>query len=57
MLIGAVDGPEHAEGAVVQLVGGQVAGEVSQGPVQVAGLTALAGVFFPAASAQSWIVA
>jgi len=41
-----IDGRQHTEGAVVQLVGRQVAGEVSQGPAQVFDLDA-GGGFFP----------
>ncbi len=46
-LPGTVHGRQHAEGAVVQLVDGQVAGEVGQSPVQVVGLILLPRLFFP----------
>jgi len=43
----SIDGRQHTEGAVVQLIRGQVAGEVSQGPIQVVGLHPRLGLFSP----------
>src|SRR5262245_66441960 len=45
-LLAGIDGRQDTEGAVVQLVGRQVAGEVGQGPLQVVGVS-LGGRFFP----------
>jgi hypothetical protein len=41
------DGRQHTEGAVVQRVGCQVAGGVSQGPIQVVGFQPRLGLFSP----------
>src|SRR5262249_18416209 len=43
----SIDGRQHTEGAVVQLIRGQVAGEVSQGPIQVVGFNLRLGLFSP----------
>ena len=52
-----VDDREDAEGAVIQLVGGDEAREVGQRPVEVVGRRSAAPPFSPPASTQFWIVA
>src|SRR5262249_6937142 len=55
-LLAGIDGREDAEGAVVQLVGRQVTGEVGQGPAQVGRLSLGVGFFPPPPppSSASW---
>jgi hypothetical protein len=51
-----IDGGEHAEGAVLELLGGHRPGKISQGPVQAVGIQARLRLFFPQPrpSAGSW---
>lgn len=51
-----IDDGQNAKRAVVQLVDGDGAGEVSQGPVEIRALQ-LPGCLFPPASTQFWMVA
>ena len=51
-----VDDREDAERAVIQLVGGDVAREVRQRPVEVVGVDSSRRLF-PPSSTQFWIVA
>ena len=47
---------EHAEGAVVEFIGGDVAGEITQGPSEVVTLDACFAFFFPTPqpSSEQW---
>src|ERR1700731_855775 len=45
-LLAGIDGRQNPEGAGIQLIGRQIAGEVCQGPIEVVGLSA-GSTFFP----------
>src|SRR6266567_2594657 len=51
-----IDGGEHTEGAVIELIGGHIPGKVSQRPIQKVGVHARPRLFFPPPrpSSESW---
>src|SRR5262252_10433278 len=47
LIAAIIDGGEYAEGTVIELIGGHIPGEISQGPVQEVGVHTRLGLFFP----------